>query len=80
MYELIGFQIPYKKNSIYFPDNVDNILTYVERDDLQGRPFKKFQQFDLPISIILPCYKNSFVGAANYCFKIEHDKVNNIPF
>ena len=26
------------------------------------------------------CYKNSFIGKAKYCFKIEHDKINNIPF
>ena len=29
---------------------------------------------------MLPYYKNSFIGKANYLFKIEHDKVNNIPF
>ena len=28
----------------------------------------------------MPCYKNSFIGKANNWFKIEHDKVNDIPF
>ena len=62
------------------PDHVDNIMTYVEREDMQGRPFIKFQQFDLFIGIMTTCYKNSFIGKAKYCFKIEHDKINNIPF
>ena len=62
------------------PDHVDNILTYVEREYQRGCPFTKFQQFDIGIRVILPCYNNYFIGKENYCFKIEHDKVNNIPF
>ena len=31
--------IPYQKNSFTLTDNVDNILTYVDIEDLRGRPF-----------------------------------------
>ena len=63
-----------------FPDHVDNIPAYVEREDLRVRTFTKFQQFDIAIRIILTHYKNSFVGKSKCCFQIEYDKVNNIPF
>ena len=29
---------------------------------------------------MLPLYNNYFIGKVNNCLKIEHDKVNNIPF
>ena len=40
----------------------------------------KFQQFYHAIRIMLPRYKNYFIGKARYCSKIEHDKVYNAPF
>ena len=63
-----------------FTDHAGNILTYVEREYLQGRPFKNFQQFDLAISRMLTNYKISFICKANGCLEIEHDEVNNITF
>ena len=63
-----------------FPDDVDNILTYDERENLRGRPFKDLKQFDLSIRRMLHNYESSFIFKAKNCFKIEHDKVNNIPF
>ena len=63
-----------------FPDHVDNILTYVEREYLRGRSFTKFQKFNLCISRMLPCCKKIFIGKVNDCFEFYHYKVNNIPF
>ena len=60
--------------------HVVSILTYVEREYLQGRPFKNFQQFYLAISRMLTNYKISFICKANGCLEIEHDEVNNITF
>ena len=76
----VEFHIPYQKNSMSFPDHVENILTHVEREYLWGRPFTKFQQFDLSIRIIIPHYKNYLIVKAKNCLKIEHNKVNGIPF
>ena len=74
------YQIPHHKPFMFSPDHVENILTYVEIEDLWCRPFTKFQQLDLALRRMLPCNKFFFIGKANDCFKIEHDKVNNIPF
>ena len=73
-------QITSQKNSMYCPYHVDNIMTYVEREYMQGRPFTKFQKCDPAIRIILPLYKNFFIGRANDLFKIKHDNFNNTPF
>ena len=47
--DLMECHISFQNNSMSFPDRVENILTYVERKDLIGRPFTKFQKFDLSI-------------------------------
>ena len=80
MDESLECQILYPKNLMSFPDDVDNILTYDERENLRGRPFKDLKQFDLSIRRMLHNYESSFIFKAKNCFKIEHDKVNNIPF
>ena len=80
MYDSVESQITYKKNAMSFPDHVDNIPNYIEREYLWGRRFKKSWQFYLDISRMLPRYKNSFIGKENYFLKSEHDNINNIPF
>ena len=64
MDDSVQFHITYQKKSISFPDHIDNILTCVEIEDMRGRPFTKFNIFDISISIILASYKISFVGKA----------------
>ena len=80
MDESAEFHIPYQKNSMYLSDRFDNILTYIERKYLRGRPFTKFQPLDISIRRILPRYKTSSVEKDNNCFQLEHDKVNDITF
>ena len=80
MYDPLEFQIPYHKNAMSLPDNVDNIMTFIERENLRGCPFTKFQQFDLDTRKMSPYYKNYFIGKARNCFKIDHCKINHIPF
>ena len=43
MYESVECRIPYQKIVMSFPNHVDNILTYIDREDLWVRPFTKFQ-------------------------------------
>ena len=43
MYDSVECQITSQKNAMSFPDHVDNIQTYVEREYLRGRPFTEFQ-------------------------------------
>ena len=47
---------------------------------MRGPQFTKLQQFYLSIRIVLPQYKNCFIGRSNDFFKVKHDKVNNTPF
>ena len=57
MYDSLEFQIPYHKNAMYLPDNVGNIMTFIERENLRECPFTKFQQCDLDTRKMLPHYK-----------------------
>ena len=72
--------IPSQKKAMYFSDNVDNIMIYIEREVPRDRQFTKFQQFDIAIIIITTFYKNYFMVKANNYFQSEHDMVNNKPF
>ena len=70
MDESVECHIPSSEISVSFPDHVDNILTYLDIEDLIGLPFAKLQQFGIAISRRLLHYKNSFIGKARDCFKI----------
>ena len=71
MAESLECHIPYQKNPMSLPVNFYNILTHFERGYLRGCLFTKFQQFDLYIGIIMPCYKNSFIGKAKIATKMN---------
>ena len=43
MDDSVECQISSQKNSMSFSDHVENILTYVQREDLGVLPFTKFQ-------------------------------------
>ena len=70
IYDSVEYHIPYHKNS-FFSDHVGNIMTYFNREDPRGRPFTKFQQFNISINIIFLSHKNYFIGKAKLYSKLN---------